>query len=329
MRTYSVIIPVYNRPDEIKELLESLTRQTYPHFEVIVVEDGSLRSCREIVTGFETMLDIRYFLKENSGQGFTRNYGFARAKGDYLVVFDSDCLIPPHYFQAVENHLNVSPLDAYGGPDRAHPDFTPVQKAISYSMTSFITTGGIRGNKRHVGVFHPRSFNMGISREVFQQTGGYLITRMGEDIEFSLRIIGQGYCTGLIDEAYVYHKRRTDLGQFFRQLHFFGGARINIQRFFPKELKLIHTIPALFTLYCLLLPFTLLLNPLLFKTGFCVILLIVGLVLIDSTLRNKSLKVGILSVGAVFVQLTGYGIGFMTEGWKRLQEIKNERKATF
>jgi glycosyltransferase involved in cell wall biosynthesis len=322
MRTYSIIIPVYNRPDEIRELLESLIRQTYPHFEVIVVEDGSLRTCREIVQTFESSLDIRYYFKENSGQGFTRNYGFARAEGDYLIVFDSDCLIPPHYLQAVENHLNVSPLDAYGGPDRAHPNFTPVQKAISYSMTSFITTGGIRGNKRHVGVFHPRSFNMGISKEVFQKTGGYLITRMGEDIEFSLRIIQHGFRTGLIDEAYVYHKRRTDLLQFFRQLHFFGRARINIQRFFPQELKPIHTIPALFTLFCLLLPFVFLLSPVLFKAGFCVILLIIGLVLVDSTLRNKDLKVGVLSVGAVFVQLTGYGIGLLTEGWKRLKEVK-------
>jgi glycosyltransferase involved in cell wall biosynthesis len=320
MRKYSVIIPVYNRPDEVRELLESLTRQTYTHFEVIIVEDGSRRTCQEIVQSFETSLSIRYFYKENSGQGFSRNYGFALATGDYLVVFDSDCLIPEHYFEAVENHLNADPLDAYGGPDRAHPDFTPVQKAISYSMTSFFTTGGIRGNKRHVGVFHPRSFNMGISQRVYQETGGYIITRMGEDIEFSIRIINQGFRTGLIQEAYVYHKRRTDLAQFFRQLHFFGRARINIQRFFPKELKAIHTIPALFTLFCIGLPLIALFSPGLFAAGFCLLLLYSLLVLIDASWQNHSLKVGILSVAAVFVQMFGYGIGFLTEGWKRLRE---------
>jgi len=301
-------------------LLESLTRQTYTHFEVIIVEDGSRHTCQDIVQSFETSLRIRYYYKENSGQGFSRNYGFALATGDYLVVFDSDCLVPAHYFEAVENHLNADPLDAYGGPDRAHPDFTPVQKAISYSMTSFFTTGGIRGNKRHVGVFHPRSFNMGISWKVYQETGGYIITRMGEDIEFSIRIINQGFRTGLIQEAYVYHKRRTDLAQFFRQLHFFGRARINIQRFFPKELKAIHTIPALFTLFCIGLPLIALLSPGLFAAGFCLLLLYSLLVLIDASLQNRSLKVGVLSVAAVFVQMFGYGIGFLTEGWKRLRE---------
>jgi glycosyltransferase involved in cell wall biosynthesis len=320
MRKYSIIIPVYNRPDEINELLESLTKQTYQHFEIIVVEDGSKRTCQDVVQRFRSQLDIHYFFKENSGQGFSRNYGFARATGDYMVVFDSDCLIPPHYFEAVENTLNTHYLDTYGGPDRAHPDFTPVQKAISYSMTSLFTTGGIRGNKRHVGVFHPRSFNMGISREVFEKTGGYIITRMGEDIEFSIRIINHGFQTGLIGEAYVYHKRRTDFSQFFRQLHFFGRARINIQRFFPKELRLVHTIPALFTLFCFSLPFAALLSVSLFKWGIYVILLHSSLVLVDSTIQNKSLKVGLLSVAAVFVQFTGYGIGFLTEGWRRIKE---------
>ncbi|MBC7923918.1 MAG: glycosyltransferase [Ferruginibacter sp.] len=320
MRTYSVIIPVYNRPDEVGELLESLARQTHRPFEVIVVEDGSRVPCEAVVQTFVGQLNVRYFAKDNSGQGFTRNYGFRQASGEYLVVFDSDCLVPPHYFEAVEKHLATHPLDAYGGPDRAHPDFTPVQKAISYAMTSFFTTGGTRGSRRHVGVFHPRSFNMGISREVFQKTGGYLLTRMGEDIEFSLRIIGHGFRTGLIEEAYVYHKRRTDFGQFFRQLHFFGRARINIQRFFPKEIKPVHTIPALFTLFLLGLPLTAWLLPLLFRWGIFVLLLYTGLILVDSTRKNKSAAVGILSAAAVFVQMTGYGIGFLTEGWRRLGE---------
>ena len=216
MRKYSIIIPVYNRPDEIKELLQSLTTQTYQHFEVLVIEDGSSRTCQHIVEQYSGKLDIRYFVKPNSGQGFSRNYGFERATGDYFVIFDSDCLIPDHYFTTVEAHLNKYYLDAYGGPDRAHPGFSPIQKAINYSMTSLFTTGGIRGNKKRVGgAFHPRSFNMGLSRQVYEKVGGFTITRMGEDIIYTISIIEQGFKTGLIAEAYVYHKRRTNFRQFF------------------------------------------------------------------------------------------------------------------
>lgn len=313
MPRFSVIVPVYNRPNEIKELLESLLEQTYRNFEVIIVEDGSTLRCEEVVKSFEGKLPIRYFYKENSGQGFSRNYGFERARGDYFVMFDSDCLIPPQYFLEVEKHLHVYQLDAWGGPDRAHESFTPVQKAISYSMTSVFTTGGIRGNKRHVGVFHPRSFNMGISRQVWEKTQGYLITRMGEDIEFSLRIIANGFKTGLIENAFVYHKRRTTFSQFYKQLHFFGRARINIRRFFPNELKLIHTFPALFTLGCLLLPLLYFLYQPLFVVGASLLGIYVSMIFFDASMQNRSLYVGLLSILAVFVQLFGYGIGFMTE----------------
>jgi glycosyltransferase involved in cell wall biosynthesis len=316
MPRYSVIVPVYNRSNEIKELLESLLGQTYKDFEVIVVEDGSTLKCEDIVRSFEGKLDIRYFFKGNSGQGFSRNFGFERARGDYFVMFDSDCLIPPHYFLEVEKHLQTFQLDAWGGPDRAHESFTPVQKAISYSMTSLFTTGGIRGNKRHVGVFNPRSFNMGISREVWEKTGGYIITRMGEDIEFSLRIIANNFKTGLIENAYVYHKRRTTFSQFYKQLHFFGRARVNIKRFFPKELKPVHTFPAVFTLGCLLLPVIYFVSKSLFSISITLLAFYVFLIFWDAAIKNKSLYVGLLSVVAVFVQLFGYGIGFMTETLK-------------
>jgi len=192
---YSVIVPVYNRPDEIDELLHSLTKQTYKDFEVIIIEDGSDLRCDHIVEEYSDQLIIQYFYKTNSGQGFSRNFGFEKAKGDYFIVFDSDCLVPPHYFEAVNRALTFHGYDVWGGPDRAHSSFTPIQKAISYSMTSFFTTGGIRGRKNHIGTFHPRSFNMGISREVYEKTGGYRITRMGEDIEFSLRIIENDFKT--------------------------------------------------------------------------------------------------------------------------------------
>ena len=318
MRLYSVIIPVYNRPAEIRELLESLTKQTYTHFEVLVIEDGSDSKCDDIVASFTENLNVTYFYKPNSGQGFSRNYGYERANGDYYVVFDSDCIIPPHYFETVEKHLNAGYLDAYGGPDRAHEDFTVIQKAISYSMTSLFTTGGIRGRKQHIGTFHPRSFNMGISREVFEKTGGYIIPFMGEDIEFSIRIIENGFKTGLIPDAYVYHKRRTSLGQFFRQLHFFGRARINVSRFYASEMKAVHFFPLLFLMAVVLYLFLPLINLQWFVWGGLAFSVYFFLIFSDSTLKNKSVGVGLVSIAAAFIQLSAYGIGFLTEGIRKI-----------
>ncbi|GAB2537562.1 glycosyltransferase family 2 protein [Spirosoma aerophilum] len=330
---YSIIIPVFNRPDEVRELLVSLTKQTYQQFEVLVIEDGSSVKSDKVVIEFEQQLAIRYFYKENSGQGFTRNYGFERAKGDYFIIFDSDALIPPHYFAAVNQRLDVGAgplhpaLDAYGGPDAAHPDFTDIQKAISYSMTSPFTTGGIRGSKKNLGgTYHPRSFNMGLSRTVWQTIGGYKLSRMGEDIEFAIRIIDNGFQTGLIPEAFIYHKRRTSFGQFFRQLRFFGRARINISRYYPAELKLVHAFPALFTLFVLAIPIWLLISSVLFWLSVGVLALFSLLLFIDASRKEKSLKVGLLSVVAAFVQLVGYGVGFLSEGWTRLREPRDFRE---
>jgi glycosyltransferase involved in cell wall biosynthesis len=310
---YSVIVPVYNRPDEIDELLESLTKQTFKNFEVLIIEDGSTERCDHIVENYSDSLNIRYFYKENSGQGFSRNFGFDKANGNYFVVFDSDCIIPPHYFETVTQFLALYPVDCWGGPDRAHPSFSPIQKAINYSMTSLFTTGGIRGKKLHIGTFHPRSFNMGISKEVFEKTGGYIITRMGEDIEFSLRIIGNGFTTALIPDAYVYHKRRTNFKHFFKQLHFFGRARINIQRFYPDELKALHFMPVIFLVgipLCIL--FTLFSAPLLSK-AYLAYILFAALIFIDSFNKEKSLKISMLATIAGFIQLIAYGLGLMEE----------------
>ena len=318
MRKYSVVIPVYNRPDEVDELLESLTQQTYDNFEVLIIEDGSTKKCDQIVKRYAGRLDINYFYKVNTGQGFSRNFGFERAKGDYFIVFDSDCLIPSHYFQTVEEYLNNYPLDAFGGPDKAHKSFTNVQKAISYSMTSPFTTGGIRGGKKRIGTFHPRSFNMGISKEVFEKTKGYLITRMGEDIEFSIRIMECGFKSGLIEDAYVYHKRRTNFKQFYKQLHFFGRARINISRFYRKELKLVHTFPAIFTLGLLFYTISYFIHPQLLLIGSGLLVLFIAMVFFHSTYQNKSLVVGFLSIGTAFTQLIAYGAGFITELARKL-----------
>lgn len=313
MRFYSIVIPVYNRPDEIKELLESLKEQEHQNFEVLVIEDGSSNSCESIVDGFKQYFNVQYYFKENTGQGFTRNFGFERAKGDYFIVFDSDCLIPSDYLRQVDDFLEQNLVDAFGGPDMAHASFNTLQKAISYSMTSPFTTGGIRGNKKHVGQFHPRSFNMGISKAVFEKTGGYNLTRMGEDIEFSIRIINSGFKTALIPEAFVYHKRRTSISQFYKQLHFFGRARVNVNRFCKGELKVVHLLPLVFFLafwFWLSTPYWY--YPL-FKLGSMVVGLYYAAIFIDSLIKNKSLSVAFASILTSFIQLYAYGMGLISE----------------
>ena len=316
---FSVIIPLYNRPQEITELLNTLTKQSYTAFEVLVIEDGSKLDAKEIVKSFEQFLDVKYFFKPNEGQGFARNYAFERAKGDYFIIFDSDCLIPADYLENVKNHLYNNHLDAFGGSDDAHASFTPIQKAISYSMTSVFTTGGIRGKSKNAGgQYHPRSFNMGLSRKVWEKVGGYRITRLGEDIEFAIRIHEAGFKLGLIENAKVYHKRRTSFSQFWKQLHFFGRARINITLFYPKSLKPIHFFPAVFTLGVLFLAIINVLRLELAFLGNLFLLVYFLLIFFDSWTVNKSLKVAFLSIFASLIQLTAYGLGFMQDYWKKL-----------
>lgn len=314
---FSFIIPLYNRPDEIQELLESLLRQKHTNFETVIVEDGSTIRSEEVIRPFREKLDIKYFEKKNEGQGFTRNYGMQRASGDYFIILDSDCILPEHYLESVEKALEDRDLDLFGGPDAAHASFTDLQKAISYSMTSFFTTGGIRGKKKQIGPYHPRSFNMGLSRAVFEKTGGFKITRMGEDIEWSIRIIESGFKSGFIEDAYVYHKRRTDIRRFFKQIYFFGRARINIASFYPSELKIVHFFPALFFTFFLLSLLTWAFFP---SFGFLLPLMyFIYTVLIfgDSLMQTKSPKIAFLSVITSWVQLSAYAMGFLYEFWKQ------------
>ncbi|MCX2575322.1 glycosyltransferase [Pedobacter sandarakinus] len=315
---FSIIIPLYNRPQEIDELLYTLTKQTYLQFEVLVIEDGSKLDAEAIVNTYADKLDIKYYVKENAGQGFARNYAFERANGDYFIIFDSDILVPPDYLEIVKNYLYEHDLDAFGGPDAAHESFTPVQKAISYAMTSPFTTGGIRGNKKHMGQFHPRSFNMGLSRQVWEKVGGFILTRLGEDIEYSIRIHENGFKIGLIPEAKVFHKRRTSFSQFYKQLHFFGRARINIYKHFPKELKLVHFFPSAFTMF---LCFSILCNlfylPLAYVCNFLLLIYFL-LIFFHSWAVNKAVKVAFLSIISSFIQLTAYGLGFIQDLFKRV-----------
>ena len=311
---YSIIVPVYNRPDEVDELLESLSSQTLKDFEVVIVEDGSKITCKDVCDKYVNILHLHYYYKENSGPGQSRNYGVERANGEYVLIVDSDAVAPAGFMQAIDDELQRQPSDAWGGPDAAHESFTDVQKAISYAMTSFFTTGGIRGGKKQLDKFYPRSFNLGIRREAYLALGGFSKTRFskmslyGEDIDFSIRIYKAGYSCRLFPEAWVWHKRRTDFRKFWRQVYNSGYARINLWRMYPEALKPVHALPSVFTLgvvgLLVLAPFT---------CGWSLILLLLYalLILIDSSIQSKSLKVGFLAVAAVFVQLIGYGIGFL------------------
>ena len=323
MAYFSLIVPVFNRPDEVHELLESLTKQHCKDFEVIIVEDGSQLPCQEIVQAYCNQLDIHYYNKPNSGPGQSRNYGAERATGEYLIVLDSDCIIPEGYLNAVKAELDAAPADAFGGPDRAHDSFTDIQKAINYAMTSFFTTGGIRGGKKKLDKFYPRSFNMGIRADVYRALGGFSKMRFGEDIDFSIRIFKGGYKCRLFPEAWVWHKRRTDLRKFFKQVHNSGIARINLYKKYPESLKLVHLLPAVFTIGVV----ALLLGTPFIPALLSLIGLFVLIIFIDATLQNRSVKIGALAVVASFVQLTGYGTGFLRAWWQRCVLRKDEFEA--
>lgn len=337
---YSIIVPVYNRPDEVDELLQSLLQQTYTDFEVIIVEDGSAVPCKDVVDKYVVSMNIRYYSKPNSGPGQSRNYGAERSHGEYLIVLDSDCILPPDYLKSVEEELISEPADAFGGPDRAHYSFTDTQKAINYSMTSFFTTGGIRGGKKKMDKFYPRSFNMGIRADVYKALGGFSDMRFGEDIDFSIRIFNGGYSCRLFPEAWVWHKRRTDMRKFFKQVHNSGIARINLYKKYPESLKLVHILPAVFTIGVFVLVLAILCGIYLlslasstpdvvsynFMNSWGICLLIIGvlplllfslIIFIDSSIRNKNLKIGLISILSSFIQLTGYGSGFLIAWWKR------------
>ena len=299
----SLIIPVYNRPNEVEELLDSLTRQSETNFEVVIVEDGSKETCQHVVEAFKDKLDVSYSYIPNGGPGNARNYGAKQSKGDYLIVLDSDCILPPDYIKSVNKELKETGADAFGGPDKASDSFTDVQKAINYSMTSFFTTGGIRGGKKKMDKFYPRSFNMGIRKSTYEALDGFSPMRFGEDIDFSIRLFKNGYKVCLFPSAWVYHKRRTDWHKFFRQVYNSGIARINLYKKYPDSLKLVHLLPAAFTL-----------GVLFFLVGslFCTwSLLPLGLfcllIFADSSIQNKSIKIGFLSIIASFIQLSGYG----------------------
>ncbi|MCT4699397.1 glycosyltransferase [Tenacibaculum haliotis] len=306
---FSIIIPVYNRPQEIDELLESLTKQDFQEtFEVVIIEDGSEKSSEEIVEKYESQLDLKYFYKENSGAGASRNYGMQQATGNYFIILDSDVIVPPQYVSEVKKALKNNFTDAFGGPDAAHKSFTDLQKAINYSMTSVLTTGGIRGKKKGVGKFQPRSFNLGLSEVAFSKTNGFSKMKTGEDIDLTFRLWKNGFETQLIEKAFVYHKRRSTIRQFFKQTYSFGTARPILNKKYPETAKITYWFPSLFIIgFDISILFAIF--------GYWQLVAFYGfyftLLFIDTLIQNKNIKVAFLSIITSFTQFIGYGLGFL------------------
>ncbi|QEE49967.1 glycosyltransferase [Flavobacterium alkalisoli] len=323
---FSLVIPVYNRPDEIQELLESLTKQTYKQqFEIVIVEDGSSVTCKDVVSSYENRLMISYYFKENSGPGDSRNYGMRIAKGDYFIILDSDCILPPHYMQSIADNLEKDYTDCFGGPDAAHESFSDVQKAINFTMTSFLTTGGVRGKSEKIEKFQPRSFNMGISKQAFEASGGFGNIHPGEDPDLSIRLWKLGYTTKLFKDSFVFHKRRIDWEKFYIQVNKFGKARPILNLWHPQYKKPVFLFPSLFMFGFIVSLIVLLINVHFFID---VYILYFCLLFVLSAIQNKSLKIGFLSVVAAFIQFYGYGSGY-AESLLKVQILKQKPEVAF
>lgn len=303
---FSVIVPVYNRIDEVRDLLDSLRCQTLKNFEVVIVEDGSTAPCEEAVKSAKD-LRVKYFYKDNEGRSIARNYGMERAEGDYFIFFDSDCVIPENYFAVLTEELDSHPVDCFGGPDSAHSSFTSTQKAINFAMTSFLTTGGIRGGKVSLEKFVPRTFNMGFSRKVYEQVGGFR-EMFSEDIDMSTRIRNAGFSIALIRPAYVYHKRRVDFRKFLRQVYVFGMSRITLKLLYPGSLKAVHALPAVAVIIGLaLVLLSIALSPwFLLPLG-----LYLTAIFVSALISTRSVVIALKALPASVIQICGYGCGFL------------------
>lgn len=323
---FSLIIPVFNRPEEIEELLHSLLLQNYKSsFEVVIVEDGSTLPCQEIVEKFQAKLDVSYYFKPNSGPGDSRNFGMNKAKGDYFIIFDSDCIIPANYLSEVDKALHLHFTDCFGGPDKAMDSFSDVQKAINFAMTSFITTGGIRGGSEKIDKFQPRSFNMGLSNKAFKASGGFGKIHPGEDPDLSIRLWELGFKTKLIPEAFVYHKRRIDWSKFYKQVNKFGKARPILNHWYPRYSKITFFFPTVFLAGFLMAVVTAFLKSYILVFIFTIYF---ELLFIVALLQTKSFRIGLLAVFATLIQFYGYGIGFL-KSFIMIQIFKKQPQKIF
>lgn len=306
---FSFIIPVFNRPNEIDELLHSFRNlNLHKNFEIVIVEDGSTKTSEDVIKRYQEQLHISYFTKANSGPGDSRNYGMQHAKGNYFIILDSDCILPPDYLHIVTSFLKNNFIDCFGGPDAAHENFSDLQKAINFSMTAFITTGGIRGNKKQINKFQPRSFNMGLSKDAFIKTGGFGNIHPGEDPDLSIRLWKLGYQTALISEAFVYHKRRISWTKFYKQVSKFGLVRPILNRWHPETKKITYWFPSLFILGLLVALVLAVFSYFQLLALYGIYFLVVFLIALRST---RSLKIAIQSIFATMIQFTGYGFNFL------------------
>ncbi len=303
---FSIIVPVYNRIDEVSDLLESLTHQSNNDFEIVLVEDGSTEPCKAVADQYADRLNLQYYHKSNEGRSIARNYGIVRANGDYFVFVDSDCVLPPDYIEQLHLSLRNDYSDCFGGPDAAHESFTDIQKAINYSMTSFLTTGGIRGGKVQLEKFVPRTFNMGFSRKVYEKVGGFR-EMFSEDIDMSTRIRLAGFSIKLFRNVSVYHKRRVDFKKFWRQVHVFGMSRITLKLLYPGSMKTVHTLPALFVIFSIIM----VLGTIWCRWSIVPLAFYLLCVWIAGIISTRSLKIGSIGVITSLIQLFGYGTGFI------------------
>jgi glycosyltransferase involved in cell wall biosynthesis len=323
---FSLIIPVYNRPDEVQELLQSLTLQDYAlPYEVVVIEDGSSLPCGDVIAQFKDRLNISYYYKPNSGPGDSRNYGMKVAQGNYFLILDSDCILPPHYLSSIAARLQQRYVDCFGGADAALDSFSDVQKAINFAMTSLFTTGGIRGKSERIGKFQPRSFNMGISKKAFEASGGFGNIHPGEDPDLSMRLWKLGFDTSLFSESYVYHKRRIDWAKFTKQVSKFGKARPVLDKWHPEYKKVSFLFPTLFILGFFLSVVLFLLTGIYFL--FFTYAVYFVLVFITASAQNN-IKIGALAVVAVFIQFYGYGMGYL-ESFFKINMLRMEPQQAF
>jgi glycosyltransferase involved in cell wall biosynthesis len=310
---FSVIIPIYNRPQELEELLLSLTRQTYHEFEVVVIEDGSDFPAEKIVYSYQNQFPIRYIFQTNQGQGFARNTGMHQAKGDFFIILDSDVILPAGYLAIVADAIESRNLDSFGGPDAASSDFSILQKAMDFAMTSFWTTGGIRGKLKDTSKYQARGFNMGVSKAVFQSTQGFIDPNRGEDIEWSIRIKKEGYKLELVEEAFVYHKRKNNLFSFAKQAFSFGRNRVNVSRFHPEAIKMVHLLPTGFALFLVFMLPMAFISSSIFNLQLLAIVAWLVLIFFTAVSQYRSVSVALLSLLTSMIQLICYGTGLLLE----------------
>ncbi len=325
-KTISIVVAIFNRKDELFELLNSLIAQTDKDFEVIIVDDGSFVDLVPTVETFKEMLNIQYFKKANSGPGLSRNYGANRAKNDWLVFVDSDVIVEKDYIENIKKNLEKTDCAAFGGADKAHKGFNLLQKAISYSMTSVFTTGGIRGSKKAVTRFQPRSFNMGVNKEIFLKIGGFSEMRIGEDPDLSMTIWENGYQTAFFDNIGVYHKRRTDLGKFSKQVYQFGCARPILNQRHPDYVKPTFWFPTLFLLGYV----AGILEYFLLQKGF--VLACYGfytlVIFVHALYLTKNIAIAAQAIITTYIQMFSYGYGFL-ESWIKLNLMKMKPEDAF